>query len=107
LRKTILALMAVAVVGLGYPTAASARDSGHGGGWHAGWAGHRGWAGYRVAGLAPGFYGSPFGYFPIDGGYYGYGGYYNVPSYGGGCFRTWQPVMTPYGTRIQVVVACE
>jgi hypothetical protein len=105
LRKPILALMAMAVIGLGSATGASARDSLHGTGRHAGWSNHRGLA-QGWAAFGPGYHGSAYGYRPGDGGYYGPGGYYNVNRYGG-CFRQWTPVMTTVGTRIAVLDFCE
>ena len=97
LRKTIIALFAVAAVGLISPSVASAAGHHHGGGggFHGG--------GFRGGGFgAFGFYG-PYAY----GGYgypYGYGGYYDD---GGGCYLVRQRVMTPYGPRLRRVLVCD
>jgi hypothetical protein len=100
LRKTIIALFAVAAVGLISPSVAAARGGhrgggGHGGGFHGG--------GFRGGGFgAFGLYG-PYAY----GGYgypYGYGGYYYDD---GGCYLVRQRVMTRYGWRLRRVQVCD
>jgi hypothetical protein len=129
-RKTIIALCGVAVVGLLWPTEASARPGGHGGGGGAraamhgggGGGGFRG-GGYRGgggggfagAGIAAGAIGlglgvaaaaaAPYGY----GGYGGYGynsGYDSYAYDAGGCSLVRQRVMTPYGWRLRRVQVC-
>ena len=96
LRKTILALVAVASIGLLSPTMASARGGmgGHGGG------------GFRGAGLglglglglagAYGAYGYGYGYGP-----YAYSGYDD-----GGCYLVRRRIWTPYGWRLRRVQVC-
>jgi hypothetical protein len=97
LRKTIIALFAVAAVGLVSPsvTSAAGHHHGGGGGFHGG--------GFRGGGFgAFGFYG-PYAY----GGYgypYGYGGYYYDD---GGCYLVRQRVMTRYGWRLRRVQVCD
>ena len=97
--KTIIALFAVAAVGLVSPTVASARGGGHGGGggFHGG--------GFRGAGLgiglglglagAYGAYGYPYGY-----------GYDSYAYDDGGCYLVRRRVMTPYGWRLRRVQVC-
>src|SRR5215208_6870210 len=114
-RKTMIALFAVAAVGLVSPTIASARGGGGhggGGGFHGGGGGFHGGGfrggGFRGAGLgiglglglaAAGAYGA-YGY-----GYpYGYGGYGYED---GGCYLVRQRVMTPYGWRLRRVQVCD
>ena len=80
LRKTIIALFAVAAVGLVSPSIAFAANKGHGGGGggHARSSGHAGGGGHARGGYRGG--GGGYG----GGGYGGgYGGYYG-PSYGFG-----------------------
>ena len=99
LRKTIIALFAVAAVGLVLPFAAFAaghhHGGFHGGGFHGG--------GFRGGGFRGGGFGG-FG-FGIGGyGYpYGYGGYYDD----GGCYLVRQRVMTPYGWRLRRIQVCD
>src|ERR1035437_6509476 len=102
LRKTILALMAVAAIGIGSTSDVSARGGG-GGGFHGGGGGFGG-GGFRGRGF--GGYGGGYGY-GYGGGYYGdygypygYGGYYDDE---GGGYRVRQRVMTGYGWRIRRV----
>jgi hypothetical protein len=96
LRKTIIALFAVAAVGLVSPsvTSAAGHHHGGGGGFHGG--------GFRGGGFgAFGFYG-PYAY----GGYgypYGYGSYYDDA----GCYLVRQRVMTRYGWRLRRVQVCD
>ena len=106
LRKTIIALFAVAAVGLVSPSVASARG---GGGFHVG--GHGG-GGFHGGFRGGGFRGGGFGGFGLYGPYayggygypYGYGGYYDD---GGGCYLVRQRVMTPYGPRLRRVQVCD
>jgi hypothetical protein len=111
LRKTIIALLAVAAVGLLSPTVASARGGfgGHGGGFHGGgfhgFHGGRGFAFGTALGLglyapyAYGAYGYPYGY---------YGDPYVYSDYdGGGCYLVQRRVYTPYGWRLQPVQVCD
>ena len=58
-RKMIIALFAVAAVGLVSPTMASARGGGHWGGGHGGF--HGGGGGFRGAGIAAGAIGLGLG----------------------------------------------
>jgi hypothetical protein len=100
-RKTIIALFAVAAVGLVSPTIASAR----GGGGHGGGGGFHG-GGFRGAGLgiglglglagAYGAYGYPYGY-----------GYDSYAYDDGGCYLVRRRVMTPYGWRLRRVQVCD
>jgi hypothetical protein len=91
LRKTIIALFAVAAVGLVSPSIASARGHGGGGGGHGGFHG----GGFRGGGFGWGLggYGYP----------YGYGGYYDDD---GGCYLVRQRVMTRYGWRLRRIQVC-
>jgi hypothetical protein len=125
LRKTLLALAAIASIGLLAPDAASARGGFggghfggggfHGGGFHGGGFGGFHGGGFRGrgfgyglgavglgVGLGYGLYG-PYGY------YGGYGGYpYNDGYYAdeGGCYLVRRRVHTPYGWRIRPVEIC-
>jgi hypothetical protein len=100
LRKMILALCAMAAIGMVLPTAASARGGFggfHGGGFHGG--GFHG-GGFRGGGF--GFYGFGYPYYAYGGyPYYGYGGYDD-----GGCYLVRRPVRTPYGIRYRRVEVC-
>jgi hypothetical protein len=90
MKKLIVALAAVAAVGMAaLPSDASAQGRGHGG-WHGGGGYHGGgWrGGWRGPGF--GFYGAPYAY---GSGYYG------------GCYRTVR-VSTPYGLRWRRVWVC-
>jgi hypothetical protein len=89
LRKTIIALFAVAAVGLVSPSVTFAAGGHHGGG--------HGGGGFRGGGfgLGIGGYGYP----------YGYGGYYD-DYYNGGCYLIRQRVMTRYGWRVRRVQVC-
>lgn len=116
LRKTIIALLAVAAVGLLSPTVASARGGFgghggfhggfggfHGGGFHGGgFHGGRGFAFGTALGLglyAPYAYGA-YGYY---GDPYAYSGYYDDE---GGCYVVQRRVYTPYGWRLRPVQVC-
>ena len=92
LRKTIIALFAVAAVGLVSPSIASAagKAHGHSGGSHARAGGHGGGGGHARSGYRGGGYRGG-GY---DNGYGGgYGGYYG-PSYGfGPCLPVPVPIV--------------
>ena len=119
LRKTILALMAVAAIGLGSATDASARGGGGhggggggyggggggfhggGGGFHGGGGGFHGGGGFRGGG----FRGGGVGYYGGYGYPYGYGGYYDDDV--GGCYLVRRRVMTRYGWRIRRVQICD
>jgi hypothetical protein len=117
LRKTIIALLAVAAVGLLSPTVASARGGFgghggfggfHGGGFHGGgfhgFHGGRGFAFGTALGLglyAPYAYGA-YGYY---GDPYAYSGYYDDD--GGGCYVVQRRVYTPYGWRLRPVQVCD
>ena len=73
LRKMIIALSAIAAIGLVSPTMASARGGFHGGGFHGGFHGggfHGG--GFRGAGIAAGVVGLGLGLATAP---YAYGGY--------------------------------
>jgi hypothetical protein len=110
-RKTILALIAVAAVGMVSPTVATARGGGghgggsfHGGGFHGG-GGFRG-AGIGAFGLGLGLATAPYAY-----GGYGYGYPYGYNSYayddGGGCYLVRRRVMTLYGWHLRRVQVCD
>jgi hypothetical protein len=127
LRKTIIALFAVASIGMLAPGVASARGGGGGGGGHGGGfggggfhgggfggggfhgGGFRGGRGFGLGGfglglgLGYGLYG-PYGYY----GDYGYPYYaYNDSYYDdGGCYVVRRRVHTPYGWRIRPVQVC-
>jgi hypothetical protein len=110
-RKSIFALLAVAVVGLGSATGASARGGGGGhgggGGFHGGGGGFHG-GGFRGAGI--GAFGLGLGLAGAYGGY-GYGSPYGYDSYAydddGGCYLVRRRVMTPYGWRLRRVQVCD
>jgi hypothetical protein len=98
-RKMIIALFAVAAVGLASPTMASARGGGH-------W-GHGG--GFAGAGIAAGAIGLGLGLATAPYAYGGYGYPYAYDSYAydtGGCYLVRQRVMTPYGWRLRRVQVC-
>src|SRR5882672_3906939 len=116
LRKMMIALFAVAAVGLVSPTIASARGGGGhggGGGFHGGGGGFHGGGfrggGFGAAGLGIGLglglagaYGYPYGY--------GYGYPYGYGSYAyddGGCYLVRRRVWTPYGWRLRRVQVCD
>jgi len=117
LRKTIIALLAVAAVGFLSPTVASARGGFgghggggfhggfHGGGFH-GFHGGRGFAFGAGLGLglyapyAYGAYGYPYGYY---GDPYAYSDYYDDD---GGCYMVQRRVYTRYGWRLRPVQVC-
>jgi hypothetical protein len=119
LRKTVIALLAVLLIGLS-PTDASARG-GFGGGFRGG--GFRG-GGFRGGGFRGGGWGGPaFGVLGLGvglglagayGGWgypygYGYGGYPGYASYyggDGGCYVTQRRVWTNYGWRFQPIQVC-
>ena len=100
LKKMIIALFAIAAIGLVSPTMASARGGFHGGGFHGG--------GFRGAGIAAGVVGLGLGLATAP---YAYGGYpYGYDSYAydnGGCYLVRQRVMTPYGWRLRRVQVCD
>jgi hypothetical protein len=87
LRKLIIALAAIAAIGIAAVPTDSLARGGHGGG-HGGW--HGGGGGWRGGG----YYGGPYVY-----GYYPYSG---VPYT---CWRTVR-VATPYGWRLRRVWVC-
>ena len=105
LRKTMIALLVVAAVGLVSPTVASARG-GHGfhGGFHGGGF-HHGFYG-RGFGWGLGF-GAPYAYgwgYPYGYGYpYAYGGYADD----GGCYLVRRRIHTRHGWRWRRVEVCE
>ncbi|OPY99935.1 hypothetical protein A5906_24180 [Bradyrhizobium sacchari] len=121
LRKTMMAALAVAAIGLSAPQAAEARGGfGHGGGWghggggwghggHGHWHGGGFWPGVAIgAGLAgAGYYGGYYGYgYPYYGDPYYYGTGYDDGGYGG-CYVVRKRVMTPSGWRYRRVDVCE
>jgi hypothetical protein len=110
LRKVILAVCAVAALGVVSPTVASARGGGggghggggggfHGGGGsiHVGGGGFHGGGGFRAGGFRGGGFGIYGGGYP----YYAYNDYYD-----GGCYLVRQPVRTRYGVRYRRVQVC-
>jgi hypothetical protein len=125
LRRTMLALAAVAAVGLAAPTTASARGGFggfhgggfggfHGGGYggfHGGGYGFHGY-GFRGRGFGPGFalgalgFGLGYGLYGPYG--YGYGYPYNAYDdyYDGGCYIAHRRVYTRHGWRIRPVEVC-
>jgi hypothetical protein len=128
LRKTLLALAAIASIGLLAPDAASARG-GFGGGGHFGGGGFHGGGfggGFHGGGFHGGGFGRRFGYglggfglgvglgYGLYGPYgpYGYYGGYGDPYYNGyygdegGCYLVRRRVHTPYGWRIRPVEVC-
>jgi hypothetical protein len=134
LRKTIVALFAVASIGLLAPTVASARGGfggfhGGGGGFHGGgFGGFRGGGfhgggfhgggfhggGFRGAGIGLGLLGLGLaGAYGAYGYPYGYGGYYGSPyAYSdyyddGGCYLVRQRIWTSYGWRVRRVQVCD
>jgi hypothetical protein len=120
-RKTMIALFAVAAVGMLSPTMASARGGGHGGGggggFHGGGGGFHGGGGFRgggfrgagiaagAVGLGLGLAAAPYAY----GGYgYGYPDGYDSYAYDqGGCYLVRRRVMTQYGWRLRRVQVCD
>jgi hypothetical protein len=127
MRKTIIALFAVAAVGLVQPTVASARGGGgggHGGGFHGGGFGGGGFrgGGFRGGFAGGGFHGGRFhgggfhggfhrraivgfGFGPYYDGYYPYA--YDDSYYGdGGCYLLRRRVHTRHGWRIRPVQVC-
>jgi hypothetical protein len=127
LRKTILALMAVAAIGIGSTSDVSARGGGGGGGGHGGgghgggFGGGGGFHGGGGFGRGGGFggggrgFGGGFhrGFGGYGGGYYGdygypygYGGYYGDDDEGG-CYLVRRRVMTRYGWRIRRMQVCD
>jgi hypothetical protein len=107
-RKTVIALLAVVLIGLS-PTAASARGFGFhgfgGGGWHGGGWGYRGFGGWGLgAGVFAGaviggaIASSAYGYSPYYGGGY-YPGYSYYPAYAGYSpyydYGPWQAIQEP------------
>jgi hypothetical protein len=100
-RKMMMALFALAAVGLVQPTAAFARG-GHGGGGGGGFHGggfHGGFAGGFHGGFhRHAFVGIGFGPYAYDDGY----PYY----YDDGCYIVRQRVMTRYGWRLRPVQVC-
>jgi hypothetical protein len=112
MRKTFIALFALAAVGLILPTVASARGGGgghgggfggggfHGGGFHGGFAG----GGFRGGG----FRGRGFGGFGFGSYYDGYYPYAHNDDYydDGGCYLVRRRVMTRYGWRVRPVQLC-
>ncbi|MFK4506431.1 hypothetical protein IQ17_05696 [Bradyrhizobium daqingense] len=101
LRKMMIAVLAVAAVGLSVPQSAEARGFGHGGwghggGWHGGGWGHGGH--WRGGGFWPGVaIGAGIAGAGLYGGYYGYG--YGYPYYGG------PPIMVPAITTMVVAMS--
>ncbi|MCK1722987.1 hypothetical protein [Bradyrhizobium sp. 141] len=115
LRRMMMAVLAVAAIGLSAPQVAQARGFGHGGWGHGGgwgrgghWHGGGFWPGVAIgAGLAgAGYYGAYYGYgSPYYGDPYYYGTGYN-DGYGG-CYVARKRVMTPAGWRTRRVDVCE
>jgi len=97
LRKTIIALFAVAAVGLVSPSVTFAAGGHHGGG-HGGGGFHGG--GFHGGGFRGGGFGLGIGGYGYP---YGYGGYYDD----GGCYLVRQRVMTPYGWRLRRIQVCD
>ena len=97
LRKTMIALFAVAAVGLVSPSVAFARGGHGGGGFHGG--GHGG-GGFHGGGFRGGGFGAYYGGYGYP---YGYGGYYYND---GGCYLVRQRVLTRYGWRLRRVQVC-
>ena len=110
LRKTIIALFAVASIGMLAPGVASARGGGSGGG--GGHGGGFGGGGFHGGGFGLGGFGLGLGYGLY--GPYGYYGDYGYPYYAygdsyyddGGCYVVRRRVHTPYGWRIRPVQVC-
>ena len=101
MRKTLIALFAIVLIGFVSPTVASTRGGFHGGGYHGvSWGG--GWrASYRWHG--PDWWGA------TGVGGYGYGYPYGyVPYYGNdGCFLVRQRFWDGYGWRARAVQVCD
>ena len=104
MRKTFIALCALAAVGVIQSSEASARGggggSGHGGSFGGGGLGGGGFRGGGFRGHRFGGYGFGLYY----GGYYPYA--YNDYYDDGGCYLVRRRVMTPYGWRIRPVQVC-
>jgi hypothetical protein len=109
MRKAIIALFALAAVGLVQPTAAFAGGGGgggghggsfHSGGFHGGFAG----GGFHSGGFHGRFHRrafAGFGFGPYYDGYYPYA--YNDYYDDGGCYIVRRRVMTRYGWRVRSV----
>ena len=118
LRNAMIAMAAVASIGIAAPQAASAHGFGHGGGFHGGGFGGfhgGGWGGFHHGyGFGPGFaVGTVLGlglYAPY---YYGYPDYdypyagYDEGYYGGDCMIVHHRVHTRHGWRYRIVHVCE
>jgi hypothetical protein len=124
MRKAIIALFALAAIGLAQPTAAFARGGGGGGGHGGGGGGHGG--GFHGGGFhggsfhggfaGRGFHGGAFhgrfhrrafvglGFAPYYDGYYPYA--YNDYYDDGGCYVVRRRVHTRYGWRVRPVQVC-
>jgi hypothetical protein len=117
-RKTIVALLAAASIGLLSPSVASARGFGggggfhgggfHGGGFHGGGFHGGGFGGAGIGlglglGLAGAYaaYGYPYGYGYYDGRYA-----YSDDYADGGCYLVRHRVWTPYGWRLRPIQVC-
>jgi hypothetical protein len=105
-RKTVIALLAVAALGLLSPSVASARGGfgGHGGGFGGGFHGG-GFHGRGLAfgaGLGLGLY-APYAYY----GAYGYPYADSEYDDDGGCYVVQRRVHTRYGWRLRPVEVCE
>ena len=130
LHKTIIALLAIAAVGMVSPAVAFARGGGGGGGGQGvgGGGGFHGGGGFGGGGFhggggfgGGGFHGGPavggggfrgYARYGYGGGYgypYAYGDYYGYPDYYGGddCYLVRQRVLTRYGWRIRRVEICD
>jgi hypothetical protein len=106
--KSIVALLALAALGLAQPTAALARGGGGGGGGHGGGGGgfHGGGGGFHAGFAGGGFHGFHrhvfvgLGFGPY------YDDYYPYDYYDDGCYIVHRRVMTRYGWRIRPVQLC-
>jgi hypothetical protein len=93
IRNTVIALVALAAIGLTPSSGAFARGGHGGGGFHHG--------GFHHGGFHGGFH--RHGFIGFGFGPYAYGGY---PYYDEGCYLVRRRVWTPYGWRIRRVEVC-
>jgi hypothetical protein len=106
LRSKIIAIMALAMIGLASPSGASARGGGGGhgsGGFHGGRGGFHGGFGFRGGGFRGRGFGLPgpyiYGDYPYD-----YGGYYGDDA---GYYLVTRRLLTRYGWRNRRVEVCD
>ena len=117
MRKTVVALMALAAIGLAGSTGALARGGGGGGGGHGGGGGgggHFGGGGGFHGGGPGGFHGGGFhdgfrghGFIGLGVGPFPYDSYYYDNDEEGGCYLVRRRVHTHHGWRIRRFEVCD